>query len=47
MTTEEFGKPVREYWQEPSRPTEAAAREARTPDAIRWQYRHDVQTRAS
>src|SRR6185437_7089642 len=35
---EDFWKPVREYWREQSRDTEAAVRQALTLDAIRWQY---------
>jgi pimeloyl-ACP methyl ester carboxylesterase len=38
----DFWKPVREYWQEPSRRTEDAVRQALTLDAIRWQYLHGV-----
>ncbi len=40
--TEDFWKPVREYWQEQSPRTEAAIRQALTLDAIRWQYVHGV-----
>jgi len=40
--TEAFWKPVREYWQEQSPPTEGSVREALTLDAIRWQYVHGV-----
>jgi pimeloyl-ACP methyl ester carboxylesterase len=39
---EDFWKPVREYWREQSRDTEAAVRQALTLDAIRWQYLHGV-----
>jgi pimeloyl-ACP methyl ester carboxylesterase len=39
---EEFWKPVREYWQEQTTPTEAAVRQALTLEAIRWQYLHGV-----
>jgi pimeloyl-ACP methyl ester carboxylesterase len=37
-----FWKPVREYWQDPNPQTEAAARQALTLEAIRWQYLHGV-----
>jgi len=40
--TEEFWKPVREYWREQSAETEAALRQALTLEAIRWQYVHGV-----
>jgi pimeloyl-ACP methyl ester carboxylesterase len=40
--TKDFWKPVREYWQDRSRQTEAAVRQALTLDAIRWQYLHGV-----
>ena len=40
--TEDFWKPVREFWQDPGPATEAALRSALTLDAIRWQYLHGV-----
>jgi pimeloyl-ACP methyl ester carboxylesterase len=40
--TEDFWKPVREYWQDRGPDTEAAIRQALTLDAIRWQYLHGV-----
>jgi pimeloyl-ACP methyl ester carboxylesterase len=40
--TEDFWKPVRDYWKDRSRQTEAAVRQALTLDAIRWQYLHGV-----
>jgi pimeloyl-ACP methyl ester carboxylesterase len=40
--TEDFWKPVREYWQDRSPQTEAAIRQALTLDLIRWQYLHGV-----
>jgi pimeloyl-ACP methyl ester carboxylesterase len=40
--TRDFWKPVREYWQDRSRRTEDAVRQALTLDAIRWQYLHGV-----
>ena len=40
--TEDFWKPVREFWQDRSPQTEAALRQALTLDAIRWQYLHGV-----
>ncbi|HMH92880.1 MAG TPA: alpha/beta fold hydrolase [Streptosporangiaceae bacterium] len=40
--TEDFWKPVREYWQDRSPHTEAAIRQALALDAIRWQYLHGV-----
>jgi pimeloyl-ACP methyl ester carboxylesterase len=36
--TEEFWKPVREFWQQRTPQTEAGVRGALTLDAIRWQY---------
>ena len=44
--TEEFWKPVRDYWQEQNPRTEAAVRQALTLDAIRWQYLHGVPDRS-
>jgi len=40
--TEDFWKPVREFWQDRTPQTEAAVRGALTLDAIRWQYLHGV-----
>jgi pimeloyl-ACP methyl ester carboxylesterase len=40
--TEDFWKPVREYWQDQNPQAEAAVRQALTLDAIRWQYLHGV-----
>lgn len=40
--TEDFWKPVREFWQERTPQTEAGLRGALTLDAIRWQYLHGV-----
>jgi pimeloyl-ACP methyl ester carboxylesterase len=40
--TEDFWKPVREFWQDRNPQTEAAVRQALTLDAIRWQYLHGV-----
>ena len=40
--TEDFWKPVREFWQDRNPQTEAAVRGALTLDAIRWQYLHGV-----
>ena len=40
--TEDFWKPVREFWQDRNPQTEAAVRAALTLDAIRWQYLHGV-----
>ena len=40
--TEDFWKPVREFWQDRNPRTEAAVRAALTLDAIRWQYLHGV-----
>ena len=40
--TEDFWKPVREFWQERNSRTEAGVRGALTLDAIRWQYLHGV-----
>ena len=40
--TEDFWKPVREYWQDQGPDTEAAIRQALTLDVIRWQYLHGV-----
>jgi pimeloyl-ACP methyl ester carboxylesterase len=40
--TEDFWKPVREYWQDQNPQTEAGVRQALTLDAIRWQYLHGV-----
>jgi pimeloyl-ACP methyl ester carboxylesterase len=40
--TEDFWKPVREFWQERTPQTEAGVRGALTLDAIRWQYLHGV-----
>ena len=39
---EDFWRPVREYWREPSPRTEAGVRQALTLEAIRWQYLHGV-----
>jgi pimeloyl-ACP methyl ester carboxylesterase len=39
---EEFWKPVRAYWQDPSPQSEAPVRQALTLDAIRWQYLQGV-----
>jgi pimeloyl-ACP methyl ester carboxylesterase len=40
--TEEFWKPVREYWRDENPRTEAGLRQALTLEAIRWQYLHGV-----
>jgi pimeloyl-ACP methyl ester carboxylesterase len=40
--TEEFWKPVREYWHDQNPRTEAGVRQALTLEAIRWQYLHGV-----
>jgi pimeloyl-ACP methyl ester carboxylesterase len=40
--TEDFWKPVREYWHERNPETEASVRQALTYEAIRWQYLHGV-----
>jgi len=40
--TQDFWKPVREYWQDQGPDTEAAIRQALTLDVIRWQYLHGV-----
>jgi pimeloyl-ACP methyl ester carboxylesterase len=40
--TEDFWKPVREFWQDRNPQTEAAVRQALTLDAIRWQYLQGV-----
>jgi pimeloyl-ACP methyl ester carboxylesterase len=40
--TEDFWKPVREYWHDANPTTEAGLRGALTLDAIRWQYLHGV-----
>jgi pimeloyl-ACP methyl ester carboxylesterase len=40
--TQEFWKPVREYWHDTSAQTGAALHQALTLDAIRWQYLHGV-----
>jgi pimeloyl-ACP methyl ester carboxylesterase len=40
--TDEFWKPVRQYWHEQNPQTEAAIRQALTLEAIRWQYLHGV-----
>ena len=40
--TEDFWKPIREFWQDRNPQTEAAVRQALTLDAIRWQYLHGV-----
>jgi pimeloyl-ACP methyl ester carboxylesterase len=40
--TEEFWKPVREYWRDQNPQTEAALRQALTLEAIRWHYLHRV-----
>jgi pimeloyl-ACP methyl ester carboxylesterase len=40
--TEQFWKPVREYWRDQNPQTEAAVRQALTLEAIRWQYLHGV-----
>jgi pimeloyl-ACP methyl ester carboxylesterase len=40
--TEEFWKPVREYWGDQNSRTEAGLRQALTLEAIRWQYLHGV-----
>jgi pimeloyl-ACP methyl ester carboxylesterase len=40
--TEEFWKPVREYWRGQNPRTEAGVRQALTLEAIRWQYLHGV-----
>ena len=40
--TEDFWKPVREFWRERTPQTEAGLRGALTLDAIRWQYLHGV-----
>jgi pimeloyl-ACP methyl ester carboxylesterase len=40
--TEDFWTPVRDYWREQNRQTEAALRQALTLEAIRWQYLHGV-----
>jgi pimeloyl-ACP methyl ester carboxylesterase len=40
--TEEFWKPVREYWHDQNPETEAGVRQALTLEAIRWQYLHGV-----
>jgi pimeloyl-ACP methyl ester carboxylesterase len=37
---EEFGKPVRAYWQDQNAQTEAPIRQALALEAIRWQYLH-------
>ncbi|MCZ4602394.1 alpha/beta hydrolase [Streptomyces sp. Lzd4kr] len=39
---EDFWKPVRAYWAEQNRETEAALRQALTLDVTRWQYLHGV-----
>jgi hypothetical protein len=44
--TEEFWKPLREYWQDQNPQTEAPLRQALTLEAIRWQYLHGVPERA-
>jgi pimeloyl-ACP methyl ester carboxylesterase len=40
--TEEFWKPVREYWRDQNPRTEAGLRQALTLQSIRWQYLHGV-----
>jgi pimeloyl-ACP methyl ester carboxylesterase len=40
--TEEFWKPVREYWRDQNPQIETALRHALTLKAIRWQYLHGV-----
>lgn len=40
--TEQFWKPVREYWHDQNPRTEAGVRQALTCEAIRWQYLHGV-----
>ncbi|MGH3764195.1 MAG: alpha/beta fold hydrolase [Pseudonocardiaceae bacterium] len=40
--TEQFWKPVREYWHDQNPRTEAGVRQALTLEAIRWQYLHGV-----
>jgi pimeloyl-ACP methyl ester carboxylesterase len=39
---EDFWRPLRAHWQEPTERTEAALRQALTPEAVRWQYVHGV-----
>jgi pimeloyl-ACP methyl ester carboxylesterase len=40
--TEEFWRPVREYWRDQNPQTEAGVRQALTRGAIQWQYLHGV-----
>jgi pimeloyl-ACP methyl ester carboxylesterase len=40
--TDEFWKPIREFWRQPGPAAEAGVRAALTLDAIRWQYLHGV-----
>jgi pimeloyl-ACP methyl ester carboxylesterase len=40
--TEDFWKPVREFWHDRTAGTEAAVRQAMSLDMIRWQYLHGV-----
>ena len=40
--TEDFWRPVRDYWHEQNPRTEAGVRQALTLEAIRWQYLHGV-----
>jgi pimeloyl-ACP methyl ester carboxylesterase len=40
--TEEFWRPVREYWRDQNPQTEAGVRQALTLGAIQWQYLHGV-----
>ncbi len=44
--TEEFWKPVRDYWHDQNPRTEAALRQALTLEAIQWQYLHGVPDRS-
>ena len=37
-----FWKPIRQYWKDPSRETEASLRGALTMDSIKWQYLNGV-----
>lgn len=43
---EEFWRPVRAYWDQPTPEHEAALRQALTLEAIRWQYLHGVPDKA-
>jgi pimeloyl-ACP methyl ester carboxylesterase len=40
--SEDFWRPVREYWDDRNPDTEAGVRQALTYEAIRWQYLHGV-----